>query len=53
MNAEAISTFSSIGTDNRINTVRMRLSLRSPKAGVRKVRYDWKAFSAMPDRQQR
>ncbi|XP_072047147.1 uncharacterized protein [Amphiura filiformis] len=44
LNAEAYSTFSSIGSDHRIVTARIRLSLRKSKALSRKKHYDWRVL---------
>ena len=42
INVEPYSSFSSVGSDHRIVTARLRLSLRTPKAPQPKQRYDWK-----------
>lgn len=47
MNAEPYSTFSSVGSDHRVVSMRVRLSLRVPKPSP-KIRYNWKAFSSDP-----
>ncbi|XP_056102439.1 craniofacial development protein 2-like [Rhinichthys klamathensis goyatoka] len=47
MNAEPYSTFSSVGSDHRVVSMRVRLSLRAPKPSP-KIRYNWKAFSSDP-----
>ncbi|XP_072022604.1 craniofacial development protein 2-like [Amphiura filiformis] len=44
LNAEAYSTFSSIGTDHRSVSARIRLSLRKSKALSRKKHYDWRVL---------
>ncbi|XP_072017053.1 uncharacterized protein [Amphiura filiformis] len=44
LNAEAYSTFSSVGSDHRIVSARIRLSLRKSKALSRKKHYDWKVL---------
>ena len=44
LNAEAYSTFSSIGSDHRIVSARIRLSLRKSKALPRKKHYDWRVL---------
>jgi exonuclease III len=46
-NAEAYNTFSTLGSDHRPVIARIRLSLRTAKQ-ARKIKYDWKAFSASP-----
>ena len=46
MNTEAYSSFSSIGSDHRIVTMAVRLSLRAPKSKApARTQYDWRAFS--------
>ncbi|XP_072023006.1 craniofacial development protein 2-like [Amphiura filiformis] len=44
LTAEAYSTFSSIGTDHRSVSARIRLSLRKSKALSRKKHYDWRVL---------
>ncbi|KAF3837945.1 hypothetical protein F7725_009713 [Dissostichus mawsoni] len=44
LNAEPYSTFSSVGSDHRVVSMRVRLSLRVPKPSP-KIRHDWKAFT--------
>ena len=51
-NAEAYNTFSTVGSDHRVVTANMRLSLRTSK-NARKVMYDWKQFTSSPELQQR
>ena len=46
-NVEAYSTFSSIGSDHRIISSKVRLSLRaSRKTLPRKLRYNWPLFKS-------
>ena len=46
LDTEAYSSFSSIGSDHRVVTAKVRLSLRANgKTPPRKVRYDWKLLS--------
>ena len=52
MNAEPYSTFSSVGSDHRVVSMKVRLSLRVPKPSPR-IRYNWKAFSSDPGLQTR
>ncbi len=52
LNAEPYSTFSSVGSDHRVVSMRVRLSLRAPKPSP-KIRHDWKAFSNDPGLQTR
>ena len=52
LNAEPYSTFSTVGSDHRVVSMRVRLSLRVAKPSP-KTRYDWKAFSANPGLQTR
>ena len=42
MNVEPYSSFASVGSDHRIVTIKLRLSIRAPKATPPKKRYDWK-----------
>ena len=42
MNVEPYSSFASVGSDHRIVTIKLRLSLRVPKTPPPKTRYDWK-----------
>ena len=51
-NAEPYSTFNTVGSDHRVVTMNVRLSLRVPKASPKK-RHDWKAFTTSPDLQAR
>ena len=45
-NTEVYNTFSSIGSDHRIVTMEVRLSLRAPKSKTpARTQYDWRAFS--------
>ena len=50
LNAEPYSSFHTVGSDHRVVTVRLRLSLRAPKATPRS-RPDWEAFARSPDLQ--
>ena len=43
-NSEAYSSFSSLGSDHRIVTARVKLSLRACKSPSKGVPYDWKAL---------
>lgn len=52
LNAEPYSTFSSVGSDHRMVSMRVRLSLRVPKPSP-KIRHDWKAFITDPGLQTR
>ncbi|XP_019623440.1 PREDICTED: craniofacial development protein 2-like, partial [Branchiostoma belcheri] len=52
LNAEAYSTFASVGSDHRIVSARVRLSLRKKKAEPRKKRYDWGALRVSTDLQE-
>ena len=51
LNAEAYSSFSSLGSDHRVVSMRVRLSLRAPKPRTKQPLYDWKLFAAKPDLQ--
>ena len=51
-NAEPYSTFNTVGSDHRVVSMRVRLSLRVPKP-CPKIRHDWKEFSTSPDLQAR
>ncbi|XP_072036995.1 uncharacterized protein [Amphiura filiformis] len=44
-NAEAYNTFASVGSDHRIVSARIRLSLRKSKTLPRKNQFDWKSLS--------
>ncbi|KAK1874666.1 Craniofacial development protein 2 [Dissostichus eleginoides] len=52
LNAEPYSTFSSVGSDHHVVSMRVRLSLRVPKPNP-KIRHDWKAFTTDPGLQTR
>ena len=52
MNAEPYSTFSAVGSDHQVVSLKVRLSLRVPKPSPR-IRYNWKAFSGDPGLQTR
>ncbi|XP_033990665.1 craniofacial development protein 2-like [Trematomus bernacchii] len=52
LNAEPYSTFSSVGSDHRMVSMRVRLSLSVPKPSP-KIRHDWKAFTTDPGLQTR
>ena len=43
-NVEAYSSFSSLGSDHRIVTARLKLSLRTSKTLSREKQYDWKVL---------
>ena len=45
-------TFSSVGSDHRVVSMRVRLNLRFPKPSPT-IRYDWKALSTDPGLQAR
>ena len=51
-NVEAYSTFSSIGSDHRVVTAELKLSLRTTKTPPRKTAYDWKVLRGDRDLQQ-
>ena len=40
-NVEAFNSFSSLGSDHRLVTAKIHLSLRKSKAPAKKVKYDW------------
>ena len=44
LNAEAYSTFASVGSDHRMVSARVRLSLRKSKAMAKKKQHDWNLF---------
>ena len=53
-NVEAYSTFSNVGSDHRIVSARIKLSLRANRTtAIRKPRYDWKSLRENPDLQQK
>ena len=41
-NTEAYSSFASVGSDHRVVTAEVKLSLRASKPPTKKKRYDWK-----------
>ena len=47
LNAESYSTFDSVGSDHRVVSVKLRLSLRVPK-NISKPRPDWETFAKSP-----
>ena len=49
---EAYNTFSSVGSDHRIVTAKLKLSLRTSRAPTQRTNYDWTALrdSEMKDR---
>lgn len=51
LNAEPYHTFCTVGSDHRVVSMRVRLSLRVPKPSHR-TRYDWKLFSASHELQE-
>ena len=51
LNTEAYNTFASVGSDHRIVSARIRLSLRKSKTLPRKKQYDWKAITTDKDLQ--
>ena len=54
VNTEVYNTFSSIGSDHRIVTMKVRLSLRAPKSKTpARTKYDWRAFSESSELQDR
>jgi hypothetical protein len=51
LNAEPYHRFCTVGSDHRVVSMRVRLSLRVPKPN-HKTRYDWKLFSASHELQE-
>jgi hypothetical protein len=51
LNTEAYNTFASVGSDHRIVSTRIRLSLRKSKTIPRKKQYDWKTLTTDKDLQ--
>ncbi|CAH1244595.1 Hypp7340 [Branchiostoma lanceolatum] len=51
LNVEAYNTFASVGSDHRIVSARVRLSLRKKKNEPRKKQYDWGALRRSKDLQ--
>ena len=47
-NVEAYNSFSTVRSDHRVLSAKLQLSLRVSK-NARKIRYDWKRFSATPE----
>ncbi|ELU02058.1 hypothetical protein CAPTEDRAFT_218117 [Capitella teleta] len=52
LNAEPYSSFCSVGSDHRVVSMKVRLSLRAPKTNPRIV-YDWKTFAADSEMQEK
>ena len=52
-NVEAYNSFSSIGSDHRVLTARLKLSLRSSKTLPKDKQHDWKLLQTDEDLQQR
>ena len=48
-NSEAYSSFKSVGSDHRIVTANIKLSLRTTKRSSAKVRHDWKQLRYSPE----
>ena len=44
-NVEAYSSFASIGSDHRVNSAQLKLSLRKVKTPAQKKLYNWSALS--------
>ena len=53
INAEAYNTFSSVGSDHRIVSAKIRLSLRKSKTMPKKKQFDWKALASDEDLQKK
>ena len=51
-NVEAYSSFSSVGSDHRIVSDKIKLNLRSEKATIKEKQYDWKFLRCDEDLQQ-
>ena len=51
LNSEAYNTFCSVGSDHRVVSAKIRLSLRTTKNPKRNL-YDWEMFSRRPDLQE-
>ena len=52
LNSEAYNTFSTVGSDHRVVSAKVKLSLRTSKED-KKVRFDWKQFTKSSELQQR
>ena len=50
MNSECYSSFASIGSDHRIVTAKLRLSLRRKATTQQKQRFDWKSLRCDQDK---
>lgn len=48
LNAEAYNCFASIGSDHRVVSMKVRLSLRVPKQQPRRTHYNWKCLATSP-----
>ena len=51
LNSEAYNTFCSVGSDHRVVSAKIRLSLRTTRNPKRNL-YDWEMFSRRPDLQE-
>ena len=51
LNCEAYNGFASIGSDHRVVSVRLRLSLRVSKQQPKRAVHDWKSFVSSPELQ--
>ena len=49
MNVKPYSSFASVGSDHRVVTIKLRLSLRMPKSQPPKKRYDWQLLKFYKD----
>ncbi len=47
------NSFASIGSDHRIVSAKLRLSLRANKSPPKKIKYDWSKLASDPDLQER
>ena len=52
-NCQAYSSFASVGSDHRIISAKLRLSLRSKAATPRKENYDWNVLKSFQELQNR
>ena len=51
LNAQAYNSFTSIGSDHRIVTATIRISLRANSRAFQKKKYDWNQLKTNPDLQ--
>ena len=53
LNAEAYNSLEALGSDHRLVTAKIRLSLRMPKQKTKRVSFDWRQLTSNPDLQEK